>query len=93
MELSEVKQYLRLESSYVAEDTELENLISAAEKYIRDVTGKGLTDENKVFDLAVKTLIAHWYENRNAVSDKSAVNLPFTLDCLIKVLALCSDYQ
>ena len=67
MELTEIKDYLRVDHN--DEDVLLMSLLAAAESYIKQTTGKTLkgtaainTDE--LYNLCVKLMVAHWYENR-----------------------------
>lgn len=68
--LDKVKKYLRLDEEYTDEDGEIEDLIIAAEMYINTSLDYEMTLDNKLFslyELAVKILAAHWYENREPI--------------------------
>ena len=63
MDLSELKLYLRVEID--ADDVFIETLRQAAVEYLTNA-GVIQTDD-ALYALAVKLLVAHWYENRQAV--------------------------
>lgn len=63
MDLAELKLYLRVEND--ADDTFIEMLKQAAIEYLSNA-GVDQSD-SALYVLAVKLLVAHWYENRQAV--------------------------
>ena len=63
MDLSELKLYLRVEND--ADDVFIATLRQAAVEYLTNA-GVIQTDD-ALYALAVKLLVAHWYENRQAV--------------------------
>lgn len=96
MELTEIKLYLRIDTT--AEDTLLTSLLAAAESYIKQTTGKTLkgtaainTDE--LYNLCVKLMVAHWYENRAVQTQTQLNSFDFSVQTLLNHITLCGDYQ
>ena len=73
MTLNEVKVYLKLDDDLTEDDELITGLIDAAKTYIEDSTGKSYQD-TQLYNLAVKMIVAHWYENRQVISNKTVVN-------------------
>lgn len=94
MTVEEIKKYLRVDDDF--DDEIIEALQKAAIKYIQSKTGKTYKEDDEVWNLAIKLMIAHWYENREiqAVSSKSnLVTIDHTADSLMSHIALCGDYD
>ena len=95
MELTEIKAYLKIDST--AEDALISALLSAAESFVQQTTGKklkGTADINTdaLYNLCVKLMVAHWFENR-AVQTSTALNdFSFSVQALINHIAMCGDY-
>lgn len=83
MEIEELKLYLK------ADDTEDDELILAlqksAEEYLKNA-GVSQAYTKELYKLAIKLLVAHWYENRKAESDKSKNQISFGLNTIITQL-------
>lgn len=67
MELNEIKEYLRVDGE--EDDSLISSLFVSTKKYIENATG--VTEEIarnreilEVYNLTVKILLSHWYENR-----------------------------
>ena len=84
--LAEVKNYLRI--SHNVDDTFLTGLISTAKDFIKEQTGVSYNDNDDVYKIAVLQTVAHFYDKRESVSDKTSVTVPYTMDCLIKHIGL-----
>lgn len=69
--LAEAKLHLRINPGDTSEDGLIKDLITAAREFCENYTGKELVGENVVVPKTVKQalllLIAHWYNNREAV--------------------------
>lgn len=85
--LEEAKEFLKVD--HTAEDVLIQNLITAAENYIYNATGKQFDATNELARLAVKLLVAHWYENRAIVGD--AKKIEFSLDVILTQLKYCYE--
>ncbi|MDT2438316.1 head-tail connector protein [Enterococcus avium] len=83
MELSELKNYLRIDHDL--DDALIETLQDVAEKYIYGAIEVTATDDER-FDYAVTLLVSHWYENRIATSEKAFAEIPFGVTALIHQL-------
>lgn len=94
--LGQAKNYLKIDSDITDEDDLVLSLISAAGDYVKRTTGKINDDGNgsQLYDLCIKMLVAHWYENRAVYSSKpGAINvLPHTVTALLTHIAQCSEY-
>ncbi len=108
MTLEEAKNYLRVDTD--DDDTLIQALITAAESYIAQQTGKTKilagADENgqpiyedikesELWKLAVKLLLAHWYENRGVETSGGrvvATKISHSVDALVNHIAMCGDY-
>jgi len=91
--LDSVKEYLRIDSD-MEEDVQINALITAAKKYISEQSGKKYMEDDEVWNICIKLLVAHWYDNRVLHPNKPgqlATN-SHTVDALISHISLCSDY-
>lgn len=60
-----VKQFLRIDGQYNHEDDLLKHLISTAEEYIFNATGREFSDKSNIHRQILLLLVSNWYENRN----------------------------
>ncbi len=81
--LEELKLYLRID--HTDEDGLLNGLLSSATGYLKNA-GCVVT-EGELYDLAIKILVSHWYENREVVG--KADKLAYSLDSIITQLKYC----
>lgn len=86
MELNEIKHYLRI--GHDIDDPYLIELISFAKRFIAEQTGVEYTENDEVYKIAIKQVVAHFYDKRESVSDKSSVVVPYTMDTLIKHIGI-----
>lgn len=94
MTLDDAKLYMRVDDD--ADDTLITSLITAAQQYIERKTGKVYKPEDELWNLCIKQLVSHWYENREvqATSTRSnLVTIDHTVDTMISHIALCGDYK
>ncbi|MGB9813525.1 MAG: head-tail connector protein [Thermovenabulum sp.] len=88
--LEEAKKFLRVDDD--AEDVLIQGLITSAEEYIKNATGKTFDSANELAKLACKLLVAHWYENRGI--DLAGINtkkISFSLDVILTQLKYCYE--
>jgi uncharacterized phage protein (predicted DNA packaging) len=105
MTLEDAKNYLRVDTD--DDDALIQALITAAESYINQQTGKikkivvvdGEPTEtdiatDELYNLCVKLLLAHWYENRGVeTSGKATITkISHSVDALVNHIAMCGDY-
>lgn len=99
LELDIIKQHVRLEPDFIDDDVLLDTYSNAARRLVENQTGRavyatteeipGPGDENALvldddITTAMLLLIAHWYENREAVVvGDTASSLPMAVDALI----------
>lgn len=92
--LEQAKEYLRIDEDLIEDDELISSLIEAATDYMEQTTGKKYSDNSQLYVLAVKMLVAHWYENRNIFSTKTNVNnLPHSIETIINHISLASKYE
>lgn len=91
--LEQAKNYLKLDSDIVEDDELITSLIDAAANYVEQSTGKK-NAENPTYDLCIKLLVAHWYENRAIYSAKpgSINDIPHSVTQLLIHIASSSAY-
>lgn len=82
MPLDELKGYLRLDDD--SDDILIDSLKVAAEEYLLNA---GIVENytRQLYSLAVKMLVANWYENRQ-MSDKELKEVPYGIKCIIQQL-------
>ena len=97
--LKQTKDYLRIDEDLTEDDELIGSLIEAATDYLEQTTGKKYSDNSQLFVLAVKMLVAHWYENRSVFSTKTNVkktnvnNLPHSIEAIITHISLAQYYK
>ena len=86
LSLEEVKEYLRLD--YAEDDALLLEIIEAAQEWAEEYCGHSLAEHPdisgsakppKKFKIALRQIVAHWYENREMVSSGGTIprEVPF----------------
>ena len=93
MQLSEIKTFLRMDESYTEEDTLLESLQTSAIQYAQNATGKQYESDNELYNLLLKILIAHWYENREIVQEGTKIEIPHSITAIMHHIAMCGKYH
>lgn len=89
MTVEEIKLYLKVDND--DEDALIEGQMAAATRYIERTTGKAYTDD-EVWNICVKMLVAHWYENRGVQSGRGNVRFDYSVTSLMNHIALCGEY-
>ena len=94
VELTDLKEFLRIDDDITEDDVLITSLGTAAVSYLEQTTGKTFVSDSELFCLAEKQLVLHWYENRSAFTTKTNVNaLPNHLQAIITHIALSSLYS
>ena len=99
---NEVKLYCHVDST--EEDNLVESLMEAAEALLLEQTGKttyigndgtGTTkiQETKLFQVAEKQLVSHWFDNRSAAARSTLSDIPFAVDMLIAHFKYSKEYS
>lgn len=89
MELSEIKEYIRVD--YDDDDELLEELKGAAEEYLINA-GIEVNYKSRLYKLAIKMLVIHWYENRETVLIGSlSKSIEYSLAAILKQLRYCGE--
>lgn len=86
IKLADVKKYLRV--AHDEDDNYIESIITMVTQLIEEQTGVEDSTNDYVYKMAILQGIAHFYDKRESFSEKSQVTVPYTLDCLIKHIAM-----
>ena len=86
IELKDIKQYLRI--SHDMDDDYITELVEMSKQLIEEQTGVSYSTTDKIYEMTIKQVVAHFYDKRESFSEKSAVTVPYTLDCLIKHIGM-----
>ena len=92
MTLSDMKKYLRVDHDL--DDDTIQAMLTGAESYLRRLCQPfmdedfpdepaDLADLPADFQMAIKQLVAHWYDRRGATDFKQQHELPFCVNALI----------
>ena len=93
-ELTNIKNYLRIDDDLTADDEILIELINASKSYISRSTGKKFVNDDSVMQMLVKLLVSHWYTNRNAMNGKqNAAEIPHTITTILNHIEVGSSYE
>lgn len=88
--LDELKEYLRIDVDY--EDATLNLFITSAQQFLKSAgvnlpqdyfVGEGQDDIYAMHRLAIYTLAAHYYENRQAVSSNAQNLVPYSVQTMV----------
>ncbi|WP_067924866.1 head-tail connector protein [Alicyclobacillus shizuokensis] len=80
--LDDAKTFLRVDGT--DDDALIQSLIDASVEYLANATGSNVDMSSKVYDLAQKILVVHWYENREPVGQANV--LAYSLESMIMQL-------
>lgn len=84
LKLEETKTWLRVDGS--DEDSTIEMLITAAETYLKNATGKEYEGTNNLAKLYCMVLVADWYENRELIGLQPSDKVRFTVQSMLAQL-------
>lgn len=79
--LADMKAHLRV--SFDSEDTYIQSLIDAAESYVDSI---GVGFDSPIQDAlvhAIKLIVGHWYQNREAAAETPPKAIAFGVDMLL----------
>ncbi|AQS09680.1 phage gp6-like head-tail connector protein [Clostridium saccharobutylicum] len=80
--IQEAKDFLRMDDD--SEDVLIESLITGAELYLYNATGKNFDSTNPLAKLYCRVLVTDWYENRGLMQDKNvSEKVRFTLSSIM----------
>ncbi|ABR48570.1 uncharacterized phage protein [Alkaliphilus metalliredigens QYMF] len=89
--LNEVKHHLRID--FDEDDSYLEILISAAEQFMHNATGKSFHETNKLAKTICMMIVADLYENRNMTADKVGQTTKNLVNMMLIQLSYGSDQE
>lgn len=90
LNLEYVKKYLRID--FNNDDAYLGDLITLSKDFIKQQTGVEYNAADTVYNQAVLLMVAHFYDNRTPISEKAVVNVPNSLDCMLKHIGMRGAY-
>lgn len=94
VELTDLKEYLRIDADITEDDALIASLGEAAVSYLEQTTGKAYNDDSALMRMAVCQLVLLWYENRTPYTTKTNINeIPNSLNAIIKHIALAQSYK
>lgn len=101
--LNDVKIYLRLCCETTDEDELIKHFMAAAADIIKNQSGKKeyrdsadtLTpiENDSLFMLCIKMLVAHWYDNRGMADNGGQRDVPYSVKEIINHISLAGYYQ
>ena len=91
--LKQTKDYLRIDEDLTEDDELIGSLIEAATDYLEQTTGKTYSDNSQLFVLAVKMLVAHWYENRSVFLQNQCKQSTTLYRAIITHISLAQYYK
>jgi len=95
MELSKIKNYLKIDDDITEDDDLIIVLQKSAIEFAESTTNKQYSDEDNLYSLLVLQLINHWYNNRILQNIKPGAmsEIPFTVQALINHIAISSKFK
>lgn len=81
-----IKLYLRI--NYDNEDSLIEELIENAKTLIEESTGVKYVEGDKTYELLIKFLVQHYYDNRSSISEKAVNEVPYTITGLMRKIGV-----
>lgn len=87
----EIKSYLRI--THTKDDSFITGLIDIAKAYIKEQTGVEYIQNDFVYELALRLMIAHFYNNRSPVSEKTVSAVPFSLESMLIHLRIRGAFE
>ena len=82
----DLKKYLRI--SHNQDDEYISDLIELAKTFITEQTGVEYSEADRVFVQGVYFMVAHLYDNRSPLTDKTVNTVPYTLETILCHLKL-----
>lgn len=82
LDIEEVKTWLREDSDDAQVIQQIEMIMSAAETYLYNATGKTFTSEDSLAKLYCLVLVTDWYENRDLIGSQPSEKLRFTIQSI-----------
>ena len=84
MQLEQIKKYLRIE--YDDEDSVILQAYNTAVSFAKEKTGVKYAENDSLYDTLICLLTAHFFDNREAISEKTRSEIPYTITSLIKAI-------
>lgn len=95
LDLEKVKPYLRVTD--IEDDALIYSMIIASSSLIKGQTGKSFykgadIEDDELYILAVKMLVAHWYDNRGMTQYGKVSEISLSAQAIIDHIKLDGDY-
>ncbi|ACL19513.1 uncharacterized phage protein (possible DNA packaging) [Desulfitobacterium hafniense DCB-2] len=88
LDLTTVKDFLKIEQDFHEEDSIIQLLIDAAEIYLHNATGIKFDEQNNMAKLFCLILVSDWFDSRQMVG-KISEKVRFTVESMITQLKYC----
>lgn len=89
--LENIKSYLRI--THDVDDNYILSLMKLSKLFIKEQTGIDYVEGDEVYRQAIMLMVGFYYDNRQATSDKTMANVPFSLDCMIKHIGIRGEFK
>lgn len=89
--VNDLKDYLRI--NHTEDDAVLGTLLNTAKSYAELKTGKEYKAEDLLYEQLLKYLVQHYYDNRSAINEKQAAEMPFTITDLLKTITYREEIE
>ncbi len=91
MQLEQIKKYLRIE--YDDEDSVILQAYNTAVSFAEEKTGVKYAEIDSLYDTLICLLTAHFFDNREAISEKTRSEIPYTITSLIKAIEVRGNIE
>lgn len=91
--LKEAQTWLREDSDDPEVLGLIELIMSAAETYLQNATGRKYDDSSSLAKLYCMVLIADWYENRELIGSQPSEKVRFTIQSMTTQLQYCDPLE
>ena len=89
--IDDLKSYLRITHSL--DDTLLASLYSSALAFAKEKTGIEYNSSDALYTQLLRYIVQHFYDNREAITDKTKIEVDYTIKNLIKTIEVRGEYN
>ena len=85
-------KYKRIKNIYIRIKPDLNIHVTApkrvAKKYIKELTGVEYKQDDEIYKQAILLCISHFYCNRQPLTEKAVLSMPYTFESLVKHIGM-----